>query len=248
MVMLWAFKTFIERVIMNLELVNFNDREVLKTDLVTLGDNIGSIIKESSDKAGDIIIEDSGGEEEGLILIKNIMGNKKLLETRRKEYVSPFNGIVKQINAFVGGYSERFGNAENVIRGKVMKYKQDQAEKLRVAEEDRKKKVQDLQETARVIEGMGYKTTEAFNTEKLTEINEASAKVEELKTESPKTFESGRGASVKKLWDFEVTNIHLIPREYMAPDMKKIREAVTKDSVREITGVRIFPKESLSVR
>ena len=48
------------------------------------------------------------------------------------------------------------------------------------------------------------------------------------------------------LWTFEVENTDALPRSYMIPDEKKIREAV-RLGIREIAGVKIFQKEQIRI-
>lgn len=58
----------------------------------------------------------------------------------------------------------------------------------------------------------------------------------------------GATAYVTRSWTFEVVDFDLVPREYMSLDVEVVREAITKDGVREIPGLRIFQAESLRVR
>lgn len=62
------------------------------------------------------------------------------------------------------------------------------------------------------------------------------------------TIDTVRGSATRrKTWTFEVVNAAAVPREYLAVDDKKIRQAV-KDGAREIPGVNIFEKSGLAVR
>ena len=58
----------------------------------------------------------------------------------------------------------------------------------------------------------------------------------------------GATAYVTRSWTFEVVDLDRVPREYMSLDVEVVREAITKDGVREIPGLRIFQTESLRVR
>jgi hypothetical protein len=67
----------------------------------------------------------------------------------------------------------------------------------------------------------------------------------------PGVIRSAAGsASTRAVWDFEVTDPDRVPREWLVVDEKAIRAAVKRkaDPVREIPGVRIFPKDQLAVR
>jgi len=58
----------------------------------------------------------------------------------------------------------------------------------------------------------------------------------------------GSTAYVRKLWTFEVIELDAVPREYMSLDVEVVREAITKDGVRDIPGLRIYQSETLHVR
>ncbi len=45
-----------------------------------------------------------------------------------------------------------------------------------------------------------------------------------------------------------MVDLDRVPREYMSIDVAVVREAVTKDGVREIPGLRIVQAEALRVR
>ncbi len=50
------------------------------------------------------------------------------------------------------------------------------------------------------------------------------------------------------MWTFEVIDLDQVPREYMSLDVEVVREAINKDAVREIPGLRIYQSETLHVR
>lgn len=58
----------------------------------------------------------------------------------------------------------------------------------------------------------------------------------------------GTTAYVTRSWTFEIVDLDQVPREYMSLDVEIVREAITKDGVREIPGLRIFQAETLRVK
>ncbi len=58
----------------------------------------------------------------------------------------------------------------------------------------------------------------------------------------------GSTAYVTRQWTFEVVDLDRVPREYMSLDVAVVREAITKDGIRDIPGLRIFQSETLRVR
>jgi hypothetical protein len=58
----------------------------------------------------------------------------------------------------------------------------------------------------------------------------------------------GATAYVRRSRTFEVVDLDRVPREYMSLDTEVVREAINRDKVREIPGLRIFETEALRVR
>jgi hypothetical protein len=58
----------------------------------------------------------------------------------------------------------------------------------------------------------------------------------------------GSTAYVRKSWTFEVVALDEVPRDYMSLDVEVVKEAINKDAVREIPGLRIYQTETLHVR
>jgi len=58
----------------------------------------------------------------------------------------------------------------------------------------------------------------------------------------------GSTAYVRKSWTFEVVDLDRVPRDYMSLDIDVVREAINKDAVRDIPGLRIYQTETLHVR
>ena len=67
--------------------------------------------------------------------------------------------------------------------------------------------------------------------------------VNDVKTERGEVSTS----SVVKKWQHEVEDETKVPVEYMSVDEKKLKQAV-KDGIRDIPGVRIFEKSSITIR
>jgi len=60
--------------------------------------------------------------------------------------------------------------------------------------------------------------------------------------------EYGSLAYVRKTWTFEVVDLDQVPREYMSLDVEVVRNALSRDGVRQISGLRIYQNETLHVR
>jgi hypothetical protein len=58
----------------------------------------------------------------------------------------------------------------------------------------------------------------------------------------------GATAYVTRNWSFEVIDLDQVPRDYMNLDVAVVRQAITRDGIREIPGLKIFQSEALRVR
>jgi len=141
----------------------------------------------------------------------------------RKFFVAPLNKQVKGINLKFKPYTDVLDKAEAEIKSKMTAYQVEQ-EKIRLAEEDRLRKIQQKE----------YEK----------QVKKAEKKDEDIppppppvRVETPKV----EGLSMRKMWDFEIIDIGKIPAEYMIPDETKIRKIVNA-GVRKIAGIRIFEK------
>ena len=108
--------------------------------------------------------------------------------------------------------------------------------KIKTLEElDRKKKKEEEKQLnlAETLAKMGA-------TEQAEEVLNQEVVVAPEKVETPKIA----GVSFLEVWDFEIIDEKILPREYLTPDLTKIRQVVkaTKGTL-EIAGVKIFSRK-----
>ena len=171
-------------------------------------------------------------------LLAWIATNKKRLEAQRVSLVKPLNDHVKFINGQFKGWMAPLESADQAVRGKVLTYKREQAriaDEAKAAEEKRIRAEQAL--LAEEAETTGVPLAPAPPPMAAT-----------LPSPPAKTTRSALGTTtVKKVWQYEITDPTAVPREYLAVDEKKIA-AVVRAGIRSIAGVRIFETEQLAVR
>lgn len=191
----------------------------MEKELIELSQAQKGIIK----KVADVSIVSTETLQVAVGLTQELKQARTRAEEVRKFFVDPLNKQVKGINAKFKPFIDTLIKAESEVKGKMEAYETGQ-EKLRLAEEERLRRLQEkkfARETAKA-EKKGVETPPP----------PPPIKVEK---------EQVSGYQVRKVWDFEITDIKKIPAEYLIPDEKKIRKVVSA-GLREIPGVRIFEK------
>ena len=179
--------------------------------------------------ARSLSVVDETSMEGATALLVFVAGAKKSLEEQRVFLVKPLNDHVKAINAKFKEWIFPLDEADRLVRRKALGYQQEQEtirlEALRQAEEAR-------------VATLGEPDVEDQEEETLPDLVERPSR----------TVTSDRGStSVRKTWAFEVTDEDAVPREYLVIDDDVIVIAI-RNGMRTIPGVRIYQKESLSVR
>ncbi len=184
-----------------------------------------------------VVTETTMGEASDLL--GWIAGNNKRLEAQRVSLVKPLNDHVKFINGQFRDWMEPLKSANEIVRSKVLTYTREQARLAAEAQaaEDRRIRA----EEARLAEEAKTAVQPA-----------APAPPPPMRAPIPvapqKTTRSPLATTtVKKVWQYEITDPDAVPREYLVVDEKKIA-AVVRAGVRSIAGVRIFETEQLAVR
>ena len=190
-----------------------------------LGLELIAIVQRAETRAvlSDADVHDATGD------IALIAGLKKAFEEKRKEYTTPLNGYLKDINATFKEYTDPLDQADKMTRGKVLAYR---------AEQERQRQEQEhinrLREEAAMAEmQLKGELTEPVN-------------LVEVSPEPPAHYRTIAGDLGKTLtWRFEVVDFALLPDGYKVPDMVKIRKVVVAGAT--IPGVKAWQEESLRV-
>ena len=146
----------------------------------------------------------------------------KAATKKRAEFLDPLEAVYKSIKGLMSDYDAA-------------------QERIRLAEQRRLEELERKAEEERRL-------AEAITAEALGQKEEATAILEEPVSVAPvvvpKAVPKITGGPVYQTrWDFEIVNVNLIPREYMTPDLVKVRGIVTalKEQA-HIPGVRCFSK------
>jgi hypothetical protein len=159
-----------------------------------------------------------------------IISDEKKVEDKRNEWLAPIRIHTNDINVAFKLISGPLEEAEKLLNQKLTAYRQ----KLRYE--------------AAAIEKANALRREAAELEASTHHGEISEPVvvNPVPPVMPKTVRTDVGSlTAREDWDYEITDASQLPREYLKPDLVKIRhDVVTNKGKLVIPGIRQYQKES----
>lgn len=184
-------------------------------DIVTRAENFQIVSEETATDANNIL--------------HWIAGKKKVIEERKKFFVTPLKDHVKRIEAELKLVTGPLLQADAIIRSKVVDYRIALEEAARKEEERLRRKAeakQKKQEEKALIKGETPPPPPPTPT------------IEVLKTTE--------GVTMVKTWTYGVQDMTKVPLEYLMLDTGEVMRAI-RQGVREIPGLRIYQKETVKV-
>ncbi len=177
-----------------------------------------------------------------------IAGNNKQLEAQRVSLVKPLNDHVTFINGQFKDWMEPLKSANEIVREKVLAYTREQARIAAEAQAVEDERIRTEQARLAAEQARLEAEAEAANAPPPPPVAIVPPSPAPIPAAPEKTTRSVLATTtIKKVWQYEVTDPDAVPREYLVIDEKKIG-SVVRAGVRSIDGVRIFETEQLAVR
>lgn len=184
-----------------------------------------------------------------LELVKKIKSVSKGLEDERMATTRPMDEAKKQVMDLYRAPLDNLTKAEGVIKKAVLDYDNEQRRK---AQELQRKLQAEAEEKARKerekLAAQAQKAIEAGKEEKASALLEKADEVQVfvpiVQTVETKTA----GVSTRKVWKYRITDVNLLPREYMVPN-----EALLSGLARStqgnipVAGVEFYAEDVLAV-
>lgn len=194
-------------------------------------------------------------------ILKEIKNRIKTAEEERKDLVSPFNDGVKRINSRFKAMLEPLAEAGEKLASKMLQFQQSEErkareeaarlEKIRLEEEKKKREEAEAArkaEEAAILENSGGEQLDRAAPPPAAPEPPPSQPITVQSLHKPTTYgQTGAVSTVKKIWAFELVDLSQVPVEFCVLDQVKVNQAI-RAGAREIPGLRIFQKDSLSVR
>lgn len=180
--------------------------------------------------------------------LKEIKGRIKDLTDKRKEITGPIDKAKKAVMDLFRNPINLYTQAENNIKSAMITYT-DEQEAARKKEEDRLRReaVAREKKEKEKLKKKAIKADEKGDTDKAEELRDQAEDVKVAAPIMPSNIGKVSGITYKTTWKFKVVDVNKIPREYLIPDEKAIREVVeaTKGKL-EIEGIEIYSEKSVA--
>ncbi len=158
---------------------------------------------------------------------------KKAMEGKRKDYLSPFQNHVKEVNEAYKTLMEPVEQADKITRNKILTFSAEQERKRREAEAIEAEK---LALAKREAELKGGEITVD-----LTPVEKPEAVPERIRTDMGT-------AGQRDNWKWEVVDINLVPREYLMINVGMLTPIVKASKGKlTILGIRIYNEPIIAV-
>jgi len=172
--------------------------------------------------------EDLTSFTEDLALLATL---RRAIEDKRKDYTQPINEHLKGVNASFKVLSAPLDEANEILRGKILAFRQEIEKKRLAAEEANNLRLLAARKEAEANGG---------------EISE-SVKIIPVADAVPDKVHTGVGSSgVAMIRKFEVVDFVALPDEFKMPDTAKIGKVV-RAGIGTIAGVKIWEEENLRI-
>lgn len=174
--------------------------------------------------------------------LKQLKAAQKKLDETRTSITAPMNAALKAVQNLFRTPGDRLAQAERMIKGKLAAYS-DEQDRLR-REEQAKADAAARRERER-LDALAARAAESGRTAAAERHAERAAAVVApvIQREAPTVA----AVVTREVWQFQVENPALVPREYLMVDESKIRayvRAMKADA--KIAGVRIFKEKQIA--
>ena len=203
------------------------------------------------------VVTDEASQNEAITMAGQAKKLATAIEKKRKEVIEAPGEFVKTVNNFVKVFRDTLDEIDRKLKAGM------QAHMTRVQMQQRETQERARIEVEKIQRELDARAA-ALNAQRELDARAAAKKGEPVKpvvedilppiiipTVVPvqKVFRSETGSSVhlRKDWEWEVLDISLIPRKYLALDKVSVNQAI-KAGIREIPGIRIYEIETTVVK
>lgn len=208
--------------------------------------NIKAKISRLAEDCLKIVITDDNSLEQGKELARRAKKIENFIEEKRKEATKPLLERKKMIDEFAKTLINELTLATKSLREQILFYEQEKErkrlEELRRIEEEKRRIQEELKRKEEELKKAQIEGDTTKQIEIIQQIN--TTKQEQIETQEETI---GKSKNLREVWDFEIIDPNIVPREYLVVNETAIRKAIYA-GIREIPGVRIFKKQQLYIK
>lgn len=199
----------------------------------------------------DAKIENEADKENAVIMLKEISDYKKAIKKQEDELSSDAKKELAEIKAMFNEPKSFLADAEEIVRGKINHFLNEQkarmeAEALAIKQKAEDEALKQAEELEALKSGAGE--YDAVTRKAMIEAIEAKQnKLIDATAKQAEINQSSANSVVRKVWAFRLTDLSKVPLQYIQLNETAVRNAI-KAGERNIAGLEIFQECQVAIK
>lgn len=199
----------------------------------------------------DARIENEADKENAVIMLKEISDYKKAIKKQEDELSADAKKELAEIKAMFNEPKSFLNNAEEIVRGKINHFLNEQkarmeAEALAIKQKAEDEALKQAEELEALKSGAGE--YDAVTRRAMIEAIEAKQnKLIDATAKQSEINQSSANSVVRKVWAFRLTDLSKVPLQYIQLNETAVRNAI-KAGERNIAGLEIFQECQVAIK
>lgn len=202
-------------------------------------------------RMNDARIENEADKENAVIMLKEISDYKKAIKKQEDELSSDAKKELAEIKAMFNEPKSFLNDAEEIVRGKINHFLNEQkarmeAEALAIKQKAEDEALKQAEELEALKSGAGE--YDAVTRKAMIEAIEAKQnKLIDATAKQAEINQSSENSVVRKVWAFRLTDLSKVPLQYIQLNETAVRNAI-KAGERNIAGLEIFQECQVAIK
>ncbi len=230
---------------------NFYRKEKTMKDFQAIVQPIEIKARVYLNKMNEAKIENEADKENAVIMLKEISDYKKAIKKQEDELSSDAKKELAEIKAMFNEPKSFLNDAEEIVRGKINHFLNEQrarieAEALAIKQKAEDEALKQAEELEALKSGAGE--YDAVTRKAMIEAIEAKQnKIIDATAKQMEINQSSANSVVRKVWAFRLTDLSKVPLQYLQLNETAVRNAI-KSGERNIAGLEIFQECQVAIK
>ena len=230
---------------------NFYRKEKTMKDFQAIVQPIEIKARVYLNKMNEAKIENEADKENAVIMLKEISDYKKAIKKQEDELSSDAKKELAEIKAMFNEPKSFLNDAEEIVRGKINHFLNEQRARIEAEALAMKQKAEDeALKQAEELEALksGAGEYDAVTRKAMIEAIEAKQnKIIDATAKQMEINQSSANSVVRKVWAFRLTDLSKVPLQYLQLNETAVRNAI-KSGERNIAGLEIFQECQVAIK